>query len=124
MEKQPKKKGPHGGRPRGRRIAVWVTDDEKAEIAGRAAKSGLTESAYLRGLGLNHPIRTILDAETALQLAKVNGDLGRVAGLLKLWLADKRGQGAHPLDVEKMMKDFRAMQTQMRDLIGKVLIDR
>jgi hypothetical protein len=54
-------------------------------------------------------------------LAKVNGDLGRVAGLLKLWLAEKRGQGASSADVEAMMRDFRALQAQVFDLMGKVI---
>ncbi len=58
--------------------------------------------------------------EAVRQLAKVNGDLGRVAGLLKLWLAEKRGQGARPIDVEAMMMDFRAIQEDMRALMGGI----
>jgi hypothetical protein len=52
---------------------------------------------------------------------RVNGDLGRVAGLLKLWLAEKRGQGARPYDVEKMMSDFRAMQTELSGIMSAAL---
>ncbi|AEW15593.1 traJ protein [Brucella suis bv. 2] len=43
-----------------------------------------------------------------------------MAGLLKLWLAEKRGQGARPIDVEAMMMDFRAIQEDMRALMGKI----
>ena len=53
-------------------------------------------------------------------LVRVNGDLGRVAGLLKLWLAEKRGQGARPVDVEAMMKDFRALQEELRSIMIRV----
>ncbi|EJD3148802.1 CopG family transcriptional regulator [Salmonella enterica] len=102
-------------------IKVWVTDDEKAEIADRAAQAGLSLSAYLLAAGLHHPIRSRVDLTAVGDLAKVNGDLGRVAGLLKLWLAEKRGQGARPIDVEAMMKDFRALQAEMLALMSQVV---
>ncbi|HBO1087829.1 TPA: hypothetical protein L4E66_001530 [Pseudomonas aeruginosa] len=102
-------------------IKVWVTDSEKAEIADRAAQAGLSLSAYLLAAGLNHPIRSVLDLRAVAELGKVNGDLGRVAGLLKLWLAEKRGQGARPVDVEAMMKDFRILQGQMREIMARIV---
>lgn len=105
------------GRPRSHRIEVWVTPDEKAAIAQSAANAGMKESAFLRALGLNVPVRSVLDLEAATELSKVNGNLGRVAGLLKLWLAEKRGVGAAPTAVASMMDDFRMLQKQMRDLI-------
>lgn len=101
-------------------IKVWVTDSEKAEIADRAAQAGLSLSAYLLAAGLNHPIRSVADLDAVADLVRVNGDLGRVAGLLKLWLAEKRGQGARPVDVEAMMKDFRILQGQVREVMARV----
>ncbi len=102
-------------------IKVWVTDSEKAEIADRAAQAGLSLSAYLLAAGLNHPIRSVLDLRAVAELGKVNGDLGRVAGLLKLWLAEKRGQGARPVDVEAMMNDFRALQTELHAIMTRAV---
>jgi len=46
---------------------------------------------------LNEPIRSVVDLRAVAGLGKVNGDLGRVAGLLELWLADKRGEGRMPV---------------------------
>lgn len=112
-----------GTRPRQKRIEVWVTEAEKAEIADRAAQTGMSQSAYLLALGLNQPIRSVVDLKAVADMAKVNGDLGRVAGLLKLWLAERRGEGAHPIDVEAMMYDFRRLQHQVLDLMGKVVRD-
>lgn len=108
-----------GTRPRGTRIEVWVTPDERAEIADRAAQSGLSLSAYLRAAGLNHRVRSVYDLDAVADLVKVNGDLGRVAGLLKLWLAEKPGQGARRLDVDRMMSDFRTLQAEVSALIGR-----
>ncbi|WP_442963648.1 hypothetical protein [Pseudomonas sp. MF6784] len=42
---------------------------------------------------MNTPIRSVVDLAAVADLAKVNGDFGRVAGLLKFWLAERRGQG-------------------------------
>lgn len=119
-----KAKTPHGGRPRGVHIKVWLTPEEKAAIAQAAANAGLAESAYLRALGLNTPITSVLDLDAVTDMVKVNGDLGRVAGLLKLWLAEKRGQGAQPIAVEVLMDEFRDIQKLMRDLIARALNDR
>lgn len=110
-----------GTRPRGGRIEVWVTPDEKAEIADRAAQSGMSLSEYMRAAGLNHPVRSVLDLRAVAELGKVNGDLGRVAGLLKLWLAEKRGQGARPTDVEAMMRDFRKLQDELTGVMARTI---
>lgn len=101
-------------------IKVWVTDKEKAEIVERAAQAGLSLSAFLLATGLNTPIKSRVDLLAVADLAKVNGDLGRVAGLLKLWLAEKRGQGASALDVEAMMNSFRELQGKMLSVMSKV----
>lgn len=118
-EQKPKAKG-RGTRPRGQRIEVWVTSSEKEELADRAAQAGLSLSSYMRVAGLNAPIRARADLSAVTDLVKVNGDLGRVAGLLKLWLAEKRGQGARPMDVEAMMVDFRALQAELRSIMIRV----
>lgn len=86
--------GPRGTRPRGSRIDVWVTLDERAEIGDRAAQAGLSLSAYLRVAGLNQPVRSVIDQEAVAGLAKLHADLGRSAGLLKLYLSQPRPAGA------------------------------
>lgn len=91
-------------------VKVWVTDADKSEVAKRAEQAGLSMSAYLLAAGLNYKTRSVLDLKAVAELARVNGDLGRVAGLLKLWLAEKRGQGAQAVDVEAMTVAFRELQ--------------
>ncbi|EGC9888853.1 CopG family transcriptional regulator [Salmonella enterica] len=121
MTDDDKKPTGRGTRPRRERIEVWVTPDEKAELADRAAQGGLSLSAYLRAAGMNHPIRSVLDLRAVAELGRVNGDLGRVAGLLKLWLAEKRGQGARPVDVEAIMNDFRGLQTELHAIMTRAV---
>lgn len=105
-------------------VKVWVTDDEKSEVAERAVKAGLSMSAYLLTAGLNHETRSVLDLHAVKDLVQVNGDLGRVAGLLKLWLAEKRGEGAPTVDVNAMMSEFRELQGQVRAIMSKVVYER
>ena len=63
---------------------------------------------------MNTPIRSVIDLTAVSELAKVSGDLGRVAGLLKLWLAEKRREGANAIDVESVMMEFRRLQVACR----------
>ncbi|BBN62141.1 plasmid mobilization protein [Pseudomonas sp. KUIN-1] len=108
-------------RRRGKPIEVWVTDEEKEAITERANEAGMSRSGYLRALGLNTPIRSVVDLVAVADLAKVNGDLGRVAGLLKLWLAEKRGEGASAIDVDALMVDFRELQVTVREKMGLIV---
>lgn len=124
MTDEAPKKGPHGGRPRGQHIKVWVNNDEKAELADRAAQAGLSLSAYMKVAGLNAPIRARADLSAVADLVRVNGDLGRVAGLLKLWLAEKRGQSARSMDIEKVMIEFRALQASIREKMSAIVVSR
>ncbi|ATS74304.1 Protein TraJ [Xanthomonas citri pv. fuscans] len=116
-----KKKTTYGTRPRNEYIKVFVTEDEHAELVDRAAQAGMSQSAFLRAVGLNEPIRSVVDLQAVADLGKVNSDLGRVAGLLKLWLAEKRGQGARPVDVEAMMNDFRKLQGEVLAIMSRVV---
>lgn len=108
-------------RRRGKPIEVWVTDEEKAAITARAKEAGMARSAYLRALGLNTAIRSVVDLAAVTDLVKVSGDLGRVAGLLKLWLAEKRGEGANAIDVESTMVEFRRLQAAIGGKIGLIV---
>ncbi|WP_338724224.1 CopG family transcriptional regulator [Pseudomonas tolaasii] len=118
-----KKKTTYGTRPRNEYIKVFVTEDERAELVDRAAQAGMSQSAFLRAVGLSEPIRSVVDLQAVVDLGKVNGDLGRVAGILKLWLAEKRGQGARPTDVEAIMNEFRRLQHMLLPIMSRIVKD-
>ncbi|MCZ2135865.1 MAG: conjugal transfer protein TraJ [Burkholderiales bacterium] len=107
-------------RDRVKRIKVAVSPTERAEIERRAELANLSVSGYLRAAGLNQPIRSVLDYQAVLELAQVAGDLGRLGGLLKLWLAEQRGKGASVADVNRVLRETRELQDQMRTLMGRV----
>jgi hypothetical protein len=111
-------------RRRGTPIEVRVTDEERAAITKRADEAGMSQSGYLHAVGLNTPIRSVVDLTVVADLVNAIGDLGRVAGLLKLWLSEKRGQGAKPIDVERVMIKFRELQGQIRERMGTIVFAR
>lgn len=79
-------------RDRQRTLRVVVNDHERERIEAMAKMASLSLSAYLRTAGLNHPIRSTLDYDAIMELIRLHADLGRIGGLLKLWLADRRGE--------------------------------
>lgn len=71
-----------------RQLRVPVLPAEEAQIKRLASAAGLPVAAYLRKVGLGYRLPAILDHRRVEELARINGDLGRLGGLLKLWLAD------------------------------------
>jgi hypothetical protein len=65
---------------------VWVTPEEKAAIAAKADAHSLSAPGYLRRLGLALPVESTIDQRAILDLVKINADLGRFGGLIKMWL--------------------------------------
>ena len=107
-------------RDRKRPIKVFVTATERAELERRAAMSGMSLSGYLVAAGCNQPIRNAYDLQAVRDLIRVSGDLGRLGGLFKLWLAEKRGIGASVADVNRALQEARGLQEQIRELLGRV----
>ncbi len=107
-------------RDRKRPIRVFVNDDERAEIERRAAVAALPLSAYLRAAGLNEPLRPAYDYEAVRELVRVAGDLGRLGGLFKLWLSERRGEGATAAEVNRALHEARGLQDEIRTKLGRV----
>lgn len=101
-------------------VKVYVSDTDRAALEERAAAGGLSLSAYLLAAGLNHPIRATADTQAVADLVKVAADLGRLGGLLKLWLAERRGEGAPPVAVDRVLGETRALQQRMLKLTSQV----
>lgn len=110
-------------------IKVRVLPDEKAAIEAAAQASGLSASAYLRVLGLGHQPRPIIDIEQGRELVRVNGDLGRLGGLLKLWLTDdakleEMAPERMPVIIRGVLSKIEANQEELSGIIRKVLRSR
>ncbi|WP_088136714.1 conjugal transfer transcriptional regulator TraJ [Escherichia coli] len=67
---------------------MYCLPEERAEIEALAKASGHSASTYLRLVGQGYQVTGVTDYENVRELVRVNGDLGRLGGLLKLWLTD------------------------------------
>ena len=103
-------------------VKVWVTTAEKAVIAEKAAAHSMSSSRYLRGLGLALPIQCTIDQRAVLDLLKINADLGRLGGLIKMWLRSNESLesgNAQALQrkLDGTLNQIRALQKQISDRI-------
>jgi hypothetical protein len=69
-------------------IKVYCLPEEKAAIESNAAAAGKSTSSFLLAIGQGYEVSGVVDAEQVRDMARINGDLGRLGGLLKLWLTD------------------------------------
>mgnify|MGYP000399626680 CR=1 FL=1 len=69
-------------------LRVPVFPEEKDEIEANAKRAGVSVARYLRDVGQGYQIKGVMDYQHVRELVRVNGDLGRLGGLLKLWLTD------------------------------------
>ena len=106
---------------RTRQLRVVVSAAEQAAIEDRARATGLSLSAYLRMVGLGYEPRSVLDLEAVERLSQVNADLGRLGGLLKLWLTSKPAEGAPPADIRRVLLSIERGQAEARTLIQRAV---
>ena len=73
-------------RKRTQHILVRVSPEEKKLLKEGAGRCDLSVPAWLRKLGLGHRPASHVDIQAVEKIARLHGDLGRVGGLLKMWL--------------------------------------
>ena len=103
-------------------IKVYCFPDERQAIEQQAHSTGLSKSSYLLRVGMGYPIRSIVDHHQIEELVKINGDLGRLGGLLKLWLSKEQSVvGIDARTIRETLKKIDGTQDQMLALMQKVL---
>jgi hypothetical protein len=100
-------------------LRVVVSAGEQAAIQDRACATGLTVSTYLRMVGLGYQPRSDFDLLAIQDLVQVNADLGRLGGLLKLWLTNKPAEGAPTFDVRRILLSIEKGQAEARSLMQR-----
>jgi hypothetical protein len=106
-----------GNRPRSHRMDVWADAEELAAINARCKALRLSRSEYLRNLGLGYQPKGQFDQEAIRELVKLHADQGRLGGLLKLWLAEKKGEGASVKEVRSVLQQVESLQMHIARLV-------
>ena len=112
-------------RKSGKHLRVPVLPDEKKRIEALATSAGLSVAAYLRTVGMGYEVRSVMDCQAVVQLAKVNADQGRLGGLLKLWLSnDERFAGFDEAtmraNIRAVLARIEATQADMLALVQRI----
>lgn len=108
-------------KPRYLRVQVLLTPHELEEIKSRAKQTDQSLSSFLRELGTREEMRSICDLLAVKELASVNKELGRVAGLFKLWLLEIEDQEISAEEMRLMILSFRNLQIRISQIISKIL---
>jgi len=103
-----------------------VTPEEEEAILRNSEACKMDCSDYLRTLGTGFIPASKLDQESIKDLCKAAGDLGRLGGLLKLWITEKRDreQPARDTisvqDIDSLWKDIQLSYQQLKARIPKL----
>jgi len=71
---------------RTKHIDVRMSESEYEQIALNAKMTGLNNAAYLRALGMNYPLKSVVDQLALKELIKSQNELGELREVCKLWL--------------------------------------
>lgn len=108
-----------------RHLRVPVLPHEEEQIKRNAAASGRSTAAYLRNVGIGYEVSGILDLRRVEELARINGDLGRLGGLLKLWLTnDARTETFGESTIRAVLSKIEDTQDKMQAVMRTVVIPR
>ncbi len=108
-----------------RQLRVPVLPSEEQAIKTLAASAGLTVAAYLRNVSMGYQVRGILDNKRVEELARINGDLGRLGGLLKLWLTDDpRTAQFGASTIRALLSKIEGTQQKMHAVMRAVVLPR
>lgn len=104
--------------PRDTRLAVRLSPAEYQAVQTAARDCAVAPSTLLRQLGLGFTPRTLVDREAVVELALLRAELGRIGGLLKLWLSrDESVQIGHAMKVPEALESLRRSEARILDAI-------
>lgn len=106
-------------------IRVPVLPEEKGQIEANARRLGISTAAYLRTLGMGYEPKGVVDGDKIDELMRINGDLGRLGGLLKLWLTnDERTARFGDATIRALLSKIEDTQGAMKEAIRSVVLPR
>jgi hypothetical protein len=106
-------------------VKVYCLPGERAQLQANARAARKTLSTYLLNVGLGYQVRGVLDGRRVEELLRINADLGRLGGLLKLWLTnDERTATFGAATIRALLAKIEATQDGLLEVVREVLIPR
>lgn len=106
-------------------IKVYVSPEDKMDIKIRARELGLTDSTFLRNLGLGFTPTSSLDQDAILELSKINTAQTRLGNLLALALKNPEkmflyGDRDVAVKIDELIDGISNLQITMLNLASDV----
>ncbi len=90
-------------------VRSYLEKEEYENIKKLSSQAGLSISSFIKKVCLGQKIQTSVDYEAYLAMLKVNADLGRVGGLLKLAISNGIA-GKQTGDFKALLRDIERKQ--------------
>jgi len=102
-------------------IKAYVDYEDYLRIEAYAEKAGLSLSAFARRLCLGQPVPSRELEQFRRELLKINADLGRLGGLLKLCLSnkDELSRELHR-DARRLLWEIEARQREIKAAVVRL----
>ncbi|WP_243545470.1 plasmid mobilization protein [Pseudodesulfovibrio tunisiensis] len=98
-------------------MKVYVSDEEHQRIIDKAGLCGLSVSTFAKRVCLGYQIRSREDRQARRDLLTVNADLGRLGGLLKMWLTN---EDEHEFDVRELLWRIEDRQREIKRVVARI----
>lgn len=106
-------------------LRVPVLPEEREEIEQMAQQAGMSVARYLREVGQGYAIKGVVDMGHVREMARINGDLGRLGGLLKLWLTnDERTATFGEATIRAVLNKIEKNQDDLAKVMMSVVMPR
>ena len=88
------------------RLKISLNAAERELITAMAMAVRMPVAGFVRAVALGMELRTTMDHQAIRNLIALHGDLGRLGGLLKLWLAERKGEGVEAVKVDALYAEL------------------
>lgn len=95
-------------------LRAYLTPNEYEIIKKRAAQASRSVSAYVRAVCLGREVKSTVDHDAVIALLKINADLGRLGGLLKLSISQK---SADVIAVRELLEGLNSTRRRLDEKI-------
>ena len=102
-------------------LKTYLTPEEYEKIIESADKAGVSLSAFAKRVCLGQPVPSLENQRARRELLRINADLGRLGGLVKLCLSDKEGvhQAIHQ-EIRRVLREIEARQRELKAAVARI----
>jgi hypothetical protein len=106
-------------------LRVPVLPEEKERIELNARETGLSVAAFLREVGQGYQPDSVVDLDQVQEMVRINADMGRLGGLLKLWLTDDARMARFSTKaIVALLNRIEAFRAEMTTIMRSVVMPR